>query len=92
MANDERPTRSIPAKAQLLFRELLINVTSFFRDNEAFAALRHKVLPQLDDLPRQALERFDARIDGRQHGLGRQRQRQGAAVMNGNDGGSDHGR
>ena len=72
-----------PAEAQLLLRELPINVTSFFRDGEAFAALRHKVLPQFDDLPRQALERFDAQSAGRQ---------QGAEPMNGNDGGSAHGR
>ncbi|MEY2667690.1 MAG: hypothetical protein RJA59_328, partial [Pseudomonadota bacterium] len=35
-----------PAEVQLLFRELLINVTSFFRDREAFEALR-KALPSL---------------------------------------------
>ncbi len=31
----------------ILFRELLIGVTSFFRDKEAFEILRHKILPQL---------------------------------------------
>ncbi len=31
----------------LLFKELLINVTSFFRDPEAFVALKHDILPQL---------------------------------------------
>ena len=36
-----------PAEMQLLFKELLINVTSFFRDPEAFAALKQEVLPQL---------------------------------------------
>ncbi|MFZ4650528.1 MAG: CheR family methyltransferase [Rubrivivax sp.] len=36
-----------PAEAQALFRELLINVTQFFRDPEAFAALRTEVLPGL---------------------------------------------
>ncbi|MCC2959597.1 PAS domain S-box protein [Massilia sp. IC2-278] len=30
-----------------LFRDLLIGVTRFFRDREAFAALEHKVVPQL---------------------------------------------
>ena len=35
-----------PAEVQLLFRELLINVTGFFRDREAFEALR-KALPAL---------------------------------------------
>ena len=32
---------------QSLFKELLINVTSFFRDPEAFATLKKDVLPQL---------------------------------------------
>ncbi len=36
-----------PAEIQALFRELLINVTSFFRDAEAFQALRTEILPQL---------------------------------------------
>ena len=36
-----------PAEAQSLFKELLINVTSFFRDPEAFATLKKDVLPQL---------------------------------------------
>jgi two-component system CheB/CheR fusion protein len=30
-----------------LFRELLINVTSFFRDPEAFDALKHDIIPEL---------------------------------------------
>ena len=30
-----------------LFRELLINVTSFFRDTEAFSVLKSEILPQL---------------------------------------------
>ena len=34
-----------PAEALLLFRELLINVTSFFRDPEAFVALKEAILP-----------------------------------------------
>jgi len=34
-------------EAQLLFSELLISVTSFFRDPEAFAALQDKYLPPL---------------------------------------------
>jgi two-component system, chemotaxis family, CheB/CheR fusion protein len=34
-------------EAQLLFGDLLISVTSFFRDREAFDALRQRVLPQL---------------------------------------------
>ncbi len=36
-----------PAEIQILFKELLINVTSFFRDPDAFAALRQDILPQL---------------------------------------------
>jgi len=36
-----------PAEMQALFRELLINVTSFFRDPEAFDTLRKDILPQL---------------------------------------------
>jgi two-component system CheB/CheR fusion protein len=36
-----------PAEVQILFKELLINVTSFFRDPEAFVALKEEVLPQL---------------------------------------------
>lgn len=34
-------------EAQLLLNDLLISVTSFFRDREAFDALRRSVLPQL---------------------------------------------
>jgi len=36
-----------PAEAHILFKELLINVTSFFRDKEAFEALSDLVLPRL---------------------------------------------
>jgi two-component system CheB/CheR fusion protein len=36
-----------PAEVHALFKELLINVTSFFRDPEAFEALRRDVLPKL---------------------------------------------
>ena len=36
-----------PAELRLLFKELLINVTSFFRDTEAFAVLKRDILPQL---------------------------------------------
>ena len=38
-----------PAEVHILFQELLINVTSFFRDKEAFAALMNVVLPRLFD-------------------------------------------
>jgi two-component system CheB/CheR fusion protein len=36
-----------PAESQILFKELLINVTSFFRDKEAFEALNKEVMPRL---------------------------------------------
>jgi two-component system CheB/CheR fusion protein len=36
-----------PAELQVLFKELLINVTRFFRDPEAFIALKQDVLPLL---------------------------------------------
>jgi len=36
-----------PAEGKTLFKELLINVTSFFRDAEAFEALKSDVLPAL---------------------------------------------
>ena len=36
-----------PAEIQALFKELLINVTNFFRDPEAFIALKASILPPL---------------------------------------------
>ncbi|MCV2355837.1 PAS domain-containing protein [Paucibacter sp. B2R-40] len=42
-----RMLKENPAEAQLLFRELLINVTSFFRDPEAFVMLKQSLLPPL---------------------------------------------
>ena len=36
-----------PAELQLLLKELLINVTSFFRDAAAFDVLKHEILPQM---------------------------------------------
>ena len=39
--------RTLPHEAELLFRELLISVTRFFRDPEAFAALETKTIPEL---------------------------------------------
>ena len=36
-----------PSEVQLLFKEFLINVTSFFRDPEAFAVLKKDILPAL---------------------------------------------
>jgi two-component system CheB/CheR fusion protein len=39
--------RDNAVEAELLFRDLLINVTCFFRDAEAFNALREEVIPEL---------------------------------------------
>ena len=39
--------REHPAEVHMLFKELLINVTSFFRDAEAFDALKKDILPQM---------------------------------------------
>ena len=36
-----------PAEVEALFRDLLIGVTNFFRDPEAFAELKERVIPQL---------------------------------------------
>lgn len=36
-----------PGEVKAIFQELLIGVTSFFRDSEAFSALESKVIPQL---------------------------------------------
>ena len=36
-----------PAELQTLFREMLINVTSFFRDPQAFAVLKSDILPAM---------------------------------------------
>jgi two-component system, chemotaxis family, CheB/CheR fusion protein len=37
----------VPEEAMLLFSDLLISVTSFFRDADAFAALQEEVIPHL---------------------------------------------
>lgn len=42
-----RRLRENHEEADLLFRDLLINVTCFFRDSEAFATLRREVIPEL---------------------------------------------
>jgi two-component system CheB/CheR fusion protein len=39
--------RSTPAETEALFRDMLIGVTCFFRDPEAFAALAEQVVPKL---------------------------------------------
>jgi two-component system CheB/CheR fusion protein len=41
--------RDNPDEAQLLLSDLLISVTTFFRDREVFEALKMRVLPQLFD-------------------------------------------
>jgi two-component system CheB/CheR fusion protein len=42
-----RYLQEVPREADILFKELLIGVTSFFRDKEAFEALRDKAIPKL---------------------------------------------
>jgi two-component system, chemotaxis family, CheB/CheR fusion protein len=42
-----RYLRQTPVEVDALFRDLLIGVTSFFRDPAAFAALEEKVIPRL---------------------------------------------
>jgi len=42
-----RYLRENPAEVQVLFKEMLINVTSFFRDPDAFASLSKETLPPL---------------------------------------------
>ncbi len=42
-----RHLRQSPTEAQALFRDLLIGVTNFYRDPEAFAVLENQVIPQL---------------------------------------------
>jgi two-component system CheB/CheR fusion protein len=39
--------RQQPAEVNALFRDLLINVTNFFRDADAFAALEAQIIPKL---------------------------------------------
>jgi len=42
-----RYLQQTPAEVEALFRDLLIGVTSFFRDPEAFTALQEQVIPRL---------------------------------------------
>uniref|UniRef100_UPI0028C39EDB chemotaxis protein CheB n=1 Tax=Accumulibacter sp. TaxID=2053492 RepID=UPI0028C39EDB len=39
--------REHPAESQALFKDLLVNVTSFFRDPEAFGVLGQEIIPKL---------------------------------------------
>jgi len=56
IANYIRFLEKDPGEVDALFKDLLINVTSFFRDAQAFQSLKSKVFPRLikahaDDLP-----------------------------------------
>jgi two-component system, chemotaxis family, CheB/CheR fusion protein len=42
-----RHLQEYPPEAQTLFKELLIGVTNFFRDPDAFEVLKHKVIPEI---------------------------------------------
>ena len=42
-----RYVKERPGEMQTLFKELLINVTSFFRDPQAFAVLKNEILPAM---------------------------------------------
>ncbi len=50
-------------KSELLFRDLLINVTCFFRDPEAFDFLRRETIPEL--LRGKGARRHGAHLDAR---------------------------
>ncbi len=45
--NYVRFLQTTPAEVEALFRDMLIGVTSFFRDQPAFAALENKAMPRL---------------------------------------------
>jgi len=47
MAVYTRFLKAHPSEIEILFKELLINVTSFFRNPEAFATLKNEILPLL---------------------------------------------
>jgi two-component system, chemotaxis family, CheB/CheR fusion protein len=47
LAEYVRFLQQTPAEVEALFRDLLIGVTSFFRDPEAFAALEEQAIPRL---------------------------------------------
>ncbi|MBI3893659.1 MAG: PAS domain-containing protein [Candidatus Wallbacteria bacterium] len=52
LAQYVRTLRQNPAELETLFREMLIGVTRFFRDPEAFLLLEQQVLPELLELRR----------------------------------------
>jgi two-component system, chemotaxis family, CheB/CheR fusion protein len=47
MSDYVRCLQKNPREAEILFKELLIGVTNFFRDREAFDVLREKAIPKL---------------------------------------------
>jgi two-component system CheB/CheR fusion protein len=49
-----RYLQKTPPEVDALFRDLLIGVTSFFRDPQAFQALEEQVIPQIFDNLRRA--------------------------------------
>jgi two-component system CheB/CheR fusion protein len=54
LANYTRFLKQTPGEVDALYQDLLINVTSFFRDPEAFEALKKKAFPRLlQDRPAQ---------------------------------------
>lgn len=63
-----------PEEAAALLREILISVTNFFRDAEAFSALQTEVLPRLFSADRFSRERVDRseRVD-HSEGVGSER-------------------
>ena len=47
MAQYVRYLQQTPPEVEILFKDMLIGVTNFFRDSEAFEVLKHQVLPAL---------------------------------------------
>lgn len=53
-----------PEEVHRLYRDLLIGVTRFFRDREAFRRLEHKVIPELFDVNRTATDELRVWVAG----------------------------
>ncbi len=49
--------RKNPSEIDILYNELLIGVTRFFRDQEAFDIIKHKVLPELEKMKKDSLDK-----------------------------------
>src|SRR5204863_6355746 len=47
LADYVKLVRSNPQELRLLYKDMLISVTSFFRDHEPFEILKNRVLPQI---------------------------------------------